>query len=74
VNKRCKSVSSLYCCNPQVACNTGVQMDNNLYKSCNRRFHMSDLPLVCSRFVRSSYICNRGCRLNFPMSSSSCGD
>jgi hypothetical protein len=33
--KRCKFVSSVYRCNPQVTCNTGVQMDNNLYKSCN---------------------------------------
>jgi hypothetical protein len=41
--KRCKSVSSVYRCNPQVACNTGVQMDNNLYKSCNRRFHSTEL-------------------------------
>jgi hypothetical protein len=42
--KRCKSVSSVYRCNPQVASNTGVQMDNNLYKSCNRRSHRYDLP------------------------------
>jgi hypothetical protein len=28
--KRCKSVSSVYRCIPQVACNTGVQMDNNV--------------------------------------------
>jgi hypothetical protein len=28
--KRCKSVSSVCRCNPRVACNTGVQMDNNL--------------------------------------------
>jgi hypothetical protein len=72
--KRCKSISSAYRCNPQVACHTGVQMNNNLYRSCNRRFHKYDLPLVCSRFVRSSYICNRRCTLNFPMASSSCGD
>jgi hypothetical protein len=28
-------------------------MNNNLYKSCNRRFHRYDLPLVCSRFVQT---------------------
>ena len=72
--KRCKSVSSVYCCSPQLSCNTGVQMDNNIYKSCNRRFHRYDLPLVCSRLVRSSYICNRRCTLSFPMASSWCGD
>ena len=72
--KRCKSVSSVYCCSPQLSCNTGVQMDNNIYKSCNRRFHRYDLPLVCSRLVRSSYICNRRCTLSFPMASSCCGD
>jgi hypothetical protein len=36
----------VYRCIPQVACNTGVQMNNNLYKFCNRRFHRYDLPLV----------------------------